>query len=56
MANDDEADEGPLVLVQTWVPKSLHAWAKSEAKKKGLSLAAWLRMKLLDEKRVGEPS
>jgi hypothetical protein len=56
MSNDDEAGEEPLALVQTWVPKSLHTWAKREAKKKGLSVAAWLRMQLLEMRKTTEKS
>ncbi len=43
---------GELALVQTWVPKSLHVWAKREAKKKGLSVAAWLRMQLIEMQKA----
>lgn len=44
----------PLALVQAWVPRSLHAWAQREAKKKGLSVAAWLRMRLIEMQEEAE--
>lgn len=35
-------------LLQSWVPSHVHAWVKREAKKKGLSVAAWIRSHFID--------
>jgi hypothetical protein len=38
------------MLLQTWVDPTLHAWAKRKAKRRGLTVAAWLRQHLIDQK------
>jgi len=33
-------------LVQTWVPKKVHRWMKTQARKANMTLAAWMRLAL----------
>lgn len=42
------------MLLQTTVDRELDEWVKSEAKRKGLSVAAWLRMHLTELKKKQE--
>jgi uncharacterized lipoprotein YddW (UPF0748 family) len=37
-------------LVQAWISKPLYAWIKNEAKKRGLTVSAWLRTTLIEMK------
>jgi hypothetical protein len=39
-----------LALVQSWVPESLKDWATRQAGKRGLTLAAWIRLLLIEMK------
>ena len=39
-----------LGLVQSWVPGPLKAWATRKAAKRGLKLAAWIRLLLIEMK------
>lgn len=42
------------MLLQTTVDRELDEWVKVEAKRKGLSVAAWLRMHLTELKKKTE--
>lgn len=42
------AKEDQTKLVQARVPLAVHTWIKGEAKERGLSIASWLRMHLIE--------
>lgn len=42
----------PVEHLQTWVPRSLHAWVRREAKRRGLTVAGWLRSHIIELKRA----
>jgi hypothetical protein len=39
-------------LVQTWVPRPVHAWVRREAERAGRSVASWLRQHLVELRRA----
>jgi hypothetical protein len=45
--------QGDLTLVQAWIPKRVAVWLQREAKKKGLNVTSWLRMRLIAEMEDG---
>ena len=41
-------------LVQTWVPRAVRVWVGREARREGLSVAAWLRTQLIKQTEIAK--